>query len=354
MANVQRSFVQVTFVLLVIVSLNRDGFSQTNITVYNTTGFASAGKNQTVALQDQSNKSVQSESVRPEETPPQFVGEFFGIQVPLQNYQFVKNVSTVFGFRDAQPKTDQDKENYYWDQLLYSFEAFRRNIVISQEELDNEIVKLLAAEKVSFDFKKDPAAFSKWLQERTNVTPEIFNNMIRHLLQVQKLRQQVLDSLNPVVDEKDAHQKFVNQYNTLGVELVEFATQKEADEFYRKAKADKNFWGMEKEKRAKDFKRPGFVSCEFLIDIWKFPQDATLKMVRMKPGEYYKPEPIYKGFAVFKVLEGKPAQEAEFQKNKKSFFDQVKMRKKFEGLGSWFEDLKKQAHITVYKTGGEK
>lgn len=354
MTRVQKGFVQVSFVLASIFVTCLAAFSQTNITIYNTTGLIPGANKQSTVVQKQSAENNQIATDQTEETPPQFVGEFFGVQVPLQNYQFIKNVSTVFGFRDAQPKTDQDKENYYWEQLLFSFESFRRNILISQDELNKEIEKLLAAEKVTFDFKKDPEAFSKWLKTRTNVTPEIFDNMIRHLLQVQKLKQQVFDSMDPAVDEKEAHAKFINQYNTLGVELVELGTLKEAEDFYRKAKADKNFWEMEKSKRPKDFKRPGFVSCEFLIDIWKFPQEATLKMVRMKPGDFYKPEPIYKGYAVFKILEKRSAQESDFQKNKKSFYDQVKMRKKFEGFGKWFDDLKKQAQITVYKTGGEK
>jgi len=351
MANVRMKLVPVSLMVVGLLLSCTDGFSQANITIYNTTGSSSASNNQTTLA---GNSSDQTKTQANEETPPQFVGEFFGVQVPLQNYQFVKNVATVFGFRDAQPKTDQDKENYYWDQLLYSFESFRRNILISQEELDKEIEKLLAAEKVTFDFKKDTDAFNTWLKNRTNVTPEIFNNMIRHLLQVQKLKQQVLDSVDPVVDEKEAHEKFLNQYNTLGVELVECATLKEAEDIYRKAKADKKSWDIQKSKRPNDFKRPGFVSCEFLIDIWKFPQQATRKMVRMKAGEFYKPEPIYKGYAVFKILETRPAQESDFKKNKRPFFDQVKMRKKYEVLGAWFEDLKKQAHITVYKTGGEK
>ena len=44
-----------------------------------------------------------------------------------------------------------------------------------------------------------------------------------------------------------------------------------AEEFYKKSLRSKKFWAKEKKKTPKEFKQPGFVSTEFLIDLWGFP-----------------------------------------------------------------------------------
>ena len=54
----------------------------------------------------------------------------------------------------------------------------------------------------------------------------IFENQIRHLLQIQKLRQQVMDSITPSVSLNEAKQEFRNEYNSLSLEVVEFADLK--------------------------------------------------------------------------------------------------------------------------------
>ncbi len=128
--------------------------------------------------------------------------------------------------------------------------------------------------------------------------------------------------------------------------------KKEAEEFYKKAKANLKFWDEEKIKRPADFKRPGFVALEFLMDIWKIPKDAAFDMVKMKKGAIYPPAPIYKGYGVFRVLEAGQANEKEFDKFKTSYYEQIRRRKKYEGLDKWFVDLKKQANIKIYPSTG--
>jgi len=288
--------------------------------------------------------------------PEEFAGELFGVPVPMQNYYFIANTATIFGIgQGQQPKNDQEKQDYIWDQLLLSFESFRRNIEVTPEEVDKEVGKIIALEKAGVDKKIDKAAYEKWVKQKTNEPSEAFENQIRHLLQVQKLRQQVMDSISPAVTDEEARQKFLDQRNTLSVELAQFDSKPKAEEFYKQARRNKDFWEKEKKSRPQDFKRPGFVSLEFLMDIWKFPRTAVFKMMKLKAGDIYAPEPVYQGFAVFKILEIKPANDKEFaEKVKESYYEQIKGRKKFDGMNDWFNKLKSQANIKINKTGGVK
>lgn len=278
----------------------------------------------------------------------EFAGEFFGAPVPIGNYYFVKSVITVFGNRfGAQPQTAQELEDCVWDGLLLSYEAFRRNIAVSQEEIENEIAKIIKDEKAEFDWKKDRDAYVQWVKKRVNEPVELFENQIRHLIQLEKLRKEAMDGINPEVSEEEAYQEFLNEYNTLGIELVQFDELKGARDFYQKTEKNSRFWDKEKEKRPKDFKRPGFVALEFLMEMWKLPKDAVYKMMQMEIGIIYPPTSIYKGYGVFKILEKRPADETKYPQLKQSYFEQIKMKKKYDGFNSWLKDLKQSANIKM-------
>ena len=283
------------------------------------------------------------------EAPPVYAGEFFGMPVPLSNYYFVKYALSIFGNRQGpQPKTPQEIEGMVWDQLLLSYEAFRRNIEVPEEEVEREVAKLLEAEKVTFDWKNDQEAYEKWVKEKTNEPAVAFVNQIRHLLQIEKLRQKVMGDIKPKVEDGEAKQEFLNEYNTLSVELRQFDTSKEAQEFYKKARFNPKFWEEQKKLSEKEFKRPGFVSLIFLMDFWKFPKDGLYRMMKEPIGHIHEPESVYKGFGVFKILEKRIVSEKEFAKVKESYYNKVKRRKQYDGMNQWFKDLKRQAAIKVY------
>ena len=279
-------------------------------------------------------------------------GRLFELDVPRDNYLFIKGVLSVFGNKFGEPpRNPQEEENCVWDQLVLSYEAYRRGIVVGPDEIEAEVKKILEADKAAFDFEADRPAYEKWVKEKVNAPVEFFENQIRHLIQLEKTRQQVMDTIEPRVSEAEARQEFLNEYNSLSVELVEFADLKEARDFYNKVKGRSGFWDEEKAGNTWEFRRPGFVALEFLMDIWRFPKDAAYKMMKLKAGSIYAPMPIYKGYGVCKVLDTRPADEREFQKEriKESYYQQLRTRKKYEGLDAWFRGLKKQANVEVYK-----
>jgi hypothetical protein len=300
-------------------------------------------------------KQPQQQEPQPQKTQTkaeqEFAGEFFGMPVPMSNYYFIKSAIIVFGNQwGAQPTTSEELENCIWDNLLLSYEAFRRGITVKQDEVDTEISKMLQAEKVAFDWKQERQAYAKWVKDKTNGSVELFQSQIEHLIQLKKLRQQVLDSIVTTANDEEAYQEFLNEYNTLSVELVQFDELKNAEEFFKKVKTNPRIWEKEKNKRPKDFKRPGFVALEFLMDIWKLPKDAVYKMMQMKVGDIYPPQTIYKGYGVFKVLQQRPADESQYPKLKESYHDQIRMKKKYDSLNDeWFKNLKKEANIKIYK-----
>jgi hypothetical protein len=281
---------------------------------------------------------------------PKYAGEIFGVTVPMDNYYVVKSAIQIFGNNwGAQPQTPQELDGAVWDELVLSFEAFRRNITVSRDEISEEVTKTLKSSKVEFDWVKDKDAYATWLKEKTGEPPQLFEEQIRHLMQIRKLRTQVMESIIPSVTDDEAYQEFLNEYNTLSVELLQFDELKSSEDFYKKIKKSAKLWDKEKKKRPKDFKRPGFVSLEFLMDMWKFPKADAYKMIKMKAQEFYPPAPIYKGYGVFRILETRPAEEAKYPQLKESYYAQLKTKKKYAGFNDWFKKFKEQANIKKFK-----
>jgi hypothetical protein len=282
-----------------------------------------------------------------------YIGEFsgFGMKIAANNYYFIKRTIAVFGTKwGASPTTETELEDRVWEQLLLSYEAFRRNITVTESELDEEIGKMLKSEKAAFDWKSDKQAYEKWVKEKTSEPVELFENQLRHLIQLENLRKQVLSSFSPAVTEKEAYQEFLNEYNTLELELVQFDEAKDAQGFYKKMQ-NPSLWEKEKKKNPKFAKYPGFVSLEFLINMWKIPKDDLYKMLSLDVNAIYPPIPIYRGYGVMRILKKRVAVEADFPPLRDSYFKQVEMIKKYDLLNEWLGKLKETAKIKVYPLG---
>ena len=285
-----------------------------------------------------------------------FAGEFskLSMRVPMNNYYFIKGAVSIFGTRwGASPSTPQELEDAVWDQLVLSYEAFNRNIEVKEDELNTEIKKVLESEKVAFDWQKDKTAYSAWVKEKLNISVDTFQNFLRHLLQLENLRKQVMDGFKPVATEAEAHAEFINEHNTIELELAQFDKQEDAQAYF-KSMRDPKLWEAQNKKDPKYYKHPGFVSFEFLIFMWKIPKDDLYKMIKMEDNSIYPPTPVYKGYGVFRILKRRPAVEEDYPKYKDSYFKQVEMNKKYEMLREWQKKLKDDVGLIVYPRGDVK
>jgi hypothetical protein len=285
-----------------------------------------------------------------------FAGEFskFNARVPLTNYYFVKGAISIFGTRwGTAPSTEKELEDAVWDQLVLSYEAFRRNIETKEEDLNSEITKILESEKVTFKWQEDKESYKKWVKEKLNISVETFQNFLKHLLQLEALRKQVLEGFKPSAAEAEARAEFINEHNTIELELAQFDKLEDAQNYY-KTMQDPKLWEDQNSKDPKYYKHPGFVSFEFLIFMWKVPKDDLYKMIKMEDNSIYGPSPIYKGYGVFRILKRRPAVEEDFPKYKDSYLKQVEMNKKYEMLKDWLKKLKEDAGIVVYPRGDVK
>jgi hypothetical protein len=166
----------------------------------------------------------------------QTAGEFFGIPVSVGNYYFAKRVVMTFGAKwRGTPQNEAELEDLVWQELLFSYEAFKRGITATDTEVDTEIENILKANKVDFSFRVDKEKYQQWVKEKLNEPVDVFRNQMEHLVKLEKLRKQIIESFDPEVTEAEAYDKFLNEYNTLMVELKQFDDKAKAQEFYDKS-----------------------------------------------------------------------------------------------------------------------
>lgn len=298
---------------------------------------------------------VQQDPPPVEEQPAEIAGTIFGQPTPISNYYFALrvagNFSTPWG---GIPRDVNQLEDRTWDELVLSFEAHRRGVTPTREQVEAEVTETLKGNQVEFDWRADPGSYALWTKETLQLEVEHFENIMKHLVQLKLLREEVLNSIEPEVTEEEAFQEYLNEYNTLSVELAQFDSQEEAQVFYDRVRTQPAIWDQEvaaeegKPRGETRFRRPGFVALEFLIDMWKFPKDAVYEMLEIEVGALYPPTPIYKGYGVCKVLEIRRANEEEFPSRRDSYYDQISWKKKYAGFSEWFAELKREANVVRY------
>ncbi|MGE5280265.1 MAG: hypothetical protein ACM3L6_05945, partial [Deltaproteobacteria bacterium] len=247
---------------------------------------------------------------------PKVAGRIFDVDVSMDNYLFARAAAQVFGASwGREVRTPEELEERTWEDLILSYEAFRRGLEVPQEKVDEELDKVLKAEKVTFDRKKDPQAFEDWVRARVGEPAELFENQLKHLIQLKMLRDEVRASFDPAVTREEALAKYITEYDSLELQLVRFDALGDAQAFFERVTRKPALWDREfkKNEKSKDYvKTTGFVSFEWLMDAWKIPRKDLDAMLGREAGSFYGPTPLYKGYAVHKILKKRPAVPEDF------------------------------------------
>jgi hypothetical protein len=276
-------------------------------------------------------------------------GEFFGMPVSRENYNFAKRCVLLFKKRwKKKPQTPGEIEKDTWDDLLMSYEAFLRGIEVTDEEVGEEIDNILYNSRVEFDREEDRKEYEEWVRENLKGPEELFKNQVWYLLQISKLRENIIKEYEPEVTEDDIYERFYDEYSSLELDLKEFEGLEEAKELARSITVEE--WKRRKEEDPEFSKRLGFVTVIFLNDMWKIPREDLHAMLKLDPEVIYGPTPIYKGYSVFRVMKNSIADDSKLEKARKRLRKNIEIKKKRERFEDWLEDLRKRADLKIYVT----
>ena len=279
----------------------------------------------------------------------EIAGEIFGIPVSINNYRFAKRVAYTFHHpQGAANLSEQEKEKYAWNSLILHYEAFQRGIEVPEEELSQQINQFLKEQNVSWTRGSDPEAYREWVQENLRSDVQFFENQIRFLLEIKEVKDQVFESLDPEVAEEELKQEFLNEQHHVGGEMVVFETKEEADAFYEKARRRKA-WERIKKRGDHNVRPVSLMTLEAYMDLWSIPKEKIYAFHAMKIGKVGPPMPFgKKKWTVYRLGKKKVADLADFPKRRDYYVKQIKVRKKWDELSVWIENLWSSANLKKF------
>ncbi len=279
----------------------------------------------------------------------QMAGEIFGQPVSKDNYYFAKRVAMMFPLPWGAAELPPEKqEAQVWENLILHYESFRRGMEATEEEINATVDEILKSQKQSISRRSDPEAYRKWVEDTLQEKVELFENQVRYIIQIKKLKEKIRNEAKVTVVEEELHQEFLNEKNHVGGEMVTFPTREEAQQFYEKFKDPKR-WEKMKTKKEVNVRPVSLMTLEAYMDLWGIPKDQMVAFHALEIGSVGPPLPFgTKEWAVYRLLEKRTGDLKDFPKERESYRNQVEMKKKYEALNRWIEQLKASANLKTF------
>ena len=206
--------------------------------------------------------------IRGLDDPAAVAGEIFGTPVSMGNYSFAKRVAYTFprpwGAADLPPA---EREQVVWENLILHYEGFRQGIAVTEDELDAAVNELLKDQRQSFSRRGDPGAYRQWVSETLREDVGLFEDQIRYVVQIRKLKDHVLQQQRVTVTEEELRQEFLGDRHHVGGELVVLDTRDEAEAFYRDVKGPDR-WDAMKARGTHAVRPASPMTLTVIIDLW--------------------------------------------------------------------------------------
>ncbi len=167
-------------------------------------------------------------------------GEVFGKGVNFQEFNRFYRASQRFTFNGEAPTDPVQIRMQTWQNIIYSREAKRQRIEVSDDEVRHEITRIFSAQGVT---DLTPQYYKRFLENALRETPQEFESQVREMLRIQKLMQRVLDEAKAGIpgDEQIQNRMFLDR-TTLEADMATFETLEDAMQFYEKVHDDTDRW----------------------------------------------------------------------------------------------------------------
>ena len=128
-----------------------------------------------------------------------FAGEVFGKNVTFQEYNQFFRATQLF-MPSEKPVDDPELlRNYTWQNIIYSCEAKRKGVKITDEEVRGQIANILRQQGLISPTEEQ---YKIWLTRTLHLTPREFEEGLREFIRIQKLLRIQIASFAPAGSDK--------------------------------------------------------------------------------------------------------------------------------------------------------
>lgn len=269
-------------------------------------------------------------------------GEIFGKGVSFTDFDRFYRASQIFSFNGKSVQDPELLKQQTWQSIIYSREAKRLNVPVSDQEVHNEIARLLKTQGIE---NATPELYKAWLSRTLREAPKDFEEQIRELLRIQKLVLTVSQVDGPEPTAEEAKQRFLLDSQTLTLEAVQFPTLQEAETFYKDHKNSKD-WLEAAEKN--EFKPVPLQSQSLwqLMNTLNISETDTQSLFKLSAGDISKPIATGNTFTVFRVLDKKAASLNQFtEEEQKKYISNLLKERKLRRFIEWHTEVVQRANL---------
>jgi len=283
---------------------------------------------------------------------PNYAGKIFNKKVSFPEYQASLNAAKnqaimQFGDNFYKVKKYLNLNQQAWERLILGFEAKKRDLNVSNQELVTQI------RQIGF-FQKDNK-FNQKLYETTinyvfRTTPRDFEEQMRDSLMIAKLYEQVIQDVN--VTEQEILKAYKQEFEKVKVSFLSFpqSAKQEAEQTLRniqqilEKKPNSNFKDIAKSLKLKVNQTPAFDRNDSLAEVGNSPEFISAAF-DLKTGQISPVIEAGENFYILWLDEIIPIDEEKFAAEKTQFREWLLALKQKQRFVEFFLDLKKKANL---------
>ncbi|MSR77236.1 MAG: hypothetical protein EXS63_03270 [Candidatus Omnitrophica bacterium] len=274
-------------------------------------------------------------------------GEIFGKEITYQEFNTFYRSNQIFSFAGKKPPEDSSVLNLQtWQSLIYAYEARNQKVKITDDEVREEIMRLLKDQKIE---NPSPQFYERWLLSSFGFRPNEFEKQLRELLSIQKLVRQFNEAVVAEPSKADIQERFEHEHNSLNLDLVEISKPDEAKAFYDKVKANPSAWDAQINAHAYKVQTTGKIALDAVINLWQIPKDTASGLLKQPVGFITPPFQRFNAQSLARIKGKELADEKKFTAElKKQYGENLKNQKKYERFLKWNGDLETRANLKDY------
>ncbi|MFZ5802734.1 MAG: SurA N-terminal domain-containing protein [Candidatus Omnitrophota bacterium] len=275
-----------------------------------------------------------------------FAGEVFGQHVTFQEFDLFDRANQFLTFGEASPDDPEALRRETWRNILYSREAKRRGLKISDDEVRAQIRGLFESQSgASFSM----ASYQYWVQNTLRSNVRDFEKQVRELLLVQKLIRTVLDEIAQPPSTEEVAQMLLRQKSLWSVRSAKFKNSKDASDFRTAWSQNRQWEEAAKEVPPSSVEKKENMDFLSLLQTFMLPMQAASSLWELEPGQLSEPLPSQPDWWVF-LIDAKeiPAVDSFSEEEKKAMeLSLLKEKRQFNFL-DWNMRLVQEANIRDY------
>jgi hypothetical protein len=277
-------------------------------------------------------------------------GEVFGKNVSFQEFDAFYRAGQIFSVSGKPLEDPELLKQHAWQSIIFSREAKRQKINVSDDEVLAEVFRLLSAQGIE---KPAPEIYRRWLQATVRETPQEFENQVREIMRIQKLLRQVNAGAVKPPSEETIHRQFLRENQVLTAGLMLFPSLDKAKAFRQEVLTAQK-WNEKIKSYPQELRTLTKVNVDSLIKQWQVPEKDAFALHGMATKTVSEPVPVGTQYGIFHLIEKENADEKKYQSEfKEKYTNEVTSNMKYQHFVFWATDLREKARLKDYMPRAE-